>query len=121
MSPFAIYLYGPQLGPLMSSFDEAAGRLAAIDRLYFEMDGSFLWSGGVSESRWQLDGMVYDAGGRIQYVDLKGYCPLAAWHHLLEIFALSEAATITVLRLPEQRRISRPQFEEEIWGMASRP
>lgn len=119
MSPFAIYLYGPQLGPLSSSFDDAAERLSAIDRLYFEMDGSFVWTGTAGENRWQLDGMIYDRGGRIQYVDVKGNCPRQVWHQLLEIFAGRATAAITVLRLPEQRRISGRSFEEEIWGNLS--
>lgn len=119
MSPFAIYLYGPQLSPLPSRFDEAAERLRGLDRLHFEMDGSFVWRGTAGEDRWQLDGMIYDSGDRIQYVDLKGECPGEAWHRLREIFAGGPRAAISVLRLPEQRRISGEEFEEEIWGKPS--
>lgn len=125
MAPFAIYLYGPQLGPqlgpLPTGFEQAAERLAATERLHFEPDGSFVWSGIEGKSRWQLDGMVYDFAGRVQYLDLKGACPRWAWHRLLETFAGSPAAQVTVLRLPEQRRVSVAQFEKEIWGKPSQP
>lgn len=121
MSPFAIYLYGPQFGPLPSRFDEVAERLAATERLHFEPDGSFVWSGTAGETRWQLDGMVYDSAGRIQYLDLKGACPRPVWHRLLEICAGGSAADVSVLQLPAQRRVGGEEFEKEIWGKPVQP
>lgn len=60
------------------SFEELAAALERIDRCYFEPDGSFVWSGETPGGRWQLDGMLYDLAGQLQYVDLKAAAPRAA-------------------------------------------
>lgn len=76
---FHIYIYGPDGGPLASRFEDVSQRLAQVDRLHMELDGSFVWVG----PNWQLDGMLYDHADRIRYVDLKGRCPYQPWHTLL--------------------------------------
>ncbi|MFM7207121.1 MAG: hypothetical protein ACKO4T_10690 [Planctomycetaceae bacterium] len=74
--------------PLAISFDEALDRLAAIERLYAEPDGSFVWScsrGGdaVAGPWWQVDGNAADRVGRLLLVDLKGSCPPDEFDRLL--------------------------------------
>lgn len=110
MRPFALYLYGPAGGPLDASFDQASERLQQLDRLYFEPDGSFTWVVEAS-SRQQVDGMLYDAGGQLQYVDLKGLCSLAAWRELVD--AICPAPDLTVLRLNDGTLQQLQQFEGE--------
>lgn len=69
------------------SFEDAAEFLSRLARLYFEPDGSFVWVGDEEGdgSSWQFDGVLYDRGGRLQYVELKGDGPLAAWQQLRAI------------------------------------
>ena len=71
-------------GSLGVSFEDAAESLSGLARLYFEPDGSFVWVGdeGRGGSSWQFDGVLYDRAGRLQYVELKGDGPLAAWQQL---------------------------------------
>jgi hypothetical protein len=119
---------------LMSiDFESAAEQLQSLDRMYFEMDGSFVWSGetvwseatplsgeestqvSVDPVRWQIDGMIYDVGGRIQRVELKGSCPKANWRQLL-----------SVLQWPDQPLIAYSianatfeeigELEERVWN-----
>jgi hypothetical protein len=57
------------------TFEEVETALSRCERLFFEPDGSFVWRSSAHESPWQLDGMVYDRGGRVLYLELKGTCP----------------------------------------------
>ncbi len=75
--------------PLRISFEAIADQLSAWPGMYFEMDGSFVWvSTERSEdgaARWQLDGMIYDRAGTVQYVELKGRCDRNAWTKLVSV------------------------------------
>lgn len=115
---FAIYLYGLDRNPIESDFDRIAENLQCVPRLYFEMDGSFIWTGESESTNWQLDGMLYDAAGAIQYVDLKGWCPFNEWNSLLGILAdkVDWDTNWTVLRLPHLSTQTLGQFNQEIWG-----
>lgn len=66
------------------TFEQATARLAALERMYCEPDGSFVWVSSQQESPWQVDGNLYDRDGRLLFVDLKGICPPAAFDRLLE-------------------------------------
>jgi periplasmic divalent cation tolerance protein len=75
--------------PLRVSFEAIADQLTSWPGMYFEMDGSFVW---VSTERdvagaacWQLDGMIYDRAGTVQYVELKGRCDRNAWSKLVAV------------------------------------
>lgn len=74
--------------PMAIRFEEALERLAAIDRLFVEPDGSFVWSSprpslpGPSW-RWQVDGNAFERAGNVLLVDLKGSCPAEDFDRLL--------------------------------------
>lgn len=72
--------------PLAISFDEAIERLAMLDRMYAEPDGSFVWVSPREGLSWQVDGNVFDRDGRVLLVDLKGSCPPADFDQLLACF-----------------------------------
>jgi len=76
--------------PFVVTFEEAFARLEQLERMFIEPDGAFVWvSRGASatdEQPWQLDGVLYDRGGRLLLVDLKGSCPPAALDQLLSCF-----------------------------------
>jgi hypothetical protein len=68
------------------TFEELALRLQAFERMHFEMDGSFVWTGcapGAETQSWQLDGMVYDLRQHVQRIELKGYCLQPEWQRFL--------------------------------------
>lgn len=114
MIPFHIYLYGPDGGPLPSSFEGAAARLERIDRLFIEPDGSLVWT--CDSPRQQVDGVIYDAADRIQYVDLQGCCTLASWRTLLAALAPELGQRAVVLSLPDRRRQFLQAFETSTFG-----
>jgi hypothetical protein len=73
--------------PKDSSFaviwEEAAEALERLPRMIFEPDGSFVVSGGVDPDRWQVDGHLFDFGGRLHRFELHGNCPPEALDELL--------------------------------------
>lgn len=83
--------------PFAASFEEAGERLQALPRMYFEPDGSFVWVSNAGGPAWQVDGVLYDRGGRLQHVDLKGTCPAAEFDGLLA--ALGWPATPVMFQL----------------------
>lgn len=76
-------LVGP---PLAVGFDEALDRLGAIERLFAEPDGSFVWASPREGASWQVDGNLFERDGRVRLVDLKGTCPPAEFDRLLAAF-----------------------------------
>ena len=67
---FHAYLYGPDRKPLETSLESAKERLEELPGLFFELDGSFAWM--QERGNNEIYGILYDAGGRIQYCDLHG-------------------------------------------------
>lgn len=79
------------------TFEQVEQRLSQLPRMFFEMDGSFVWRGQSHEasqptSDWQVDGMVYDVNGRVSRVELKGRC--AAKEFLQIALALQPAENL---------------------------
>jgi hypothetical protein len=112
MAEFHLYLYGPSRGPLNSSFEEAEARLRELPRLHFEPDGSFVWV--VEPGRHTVYGMVYDAAGRIQYCDLRGWCDPGAWRVLCAALAGETAGPLEVLQLPGRKLQTLQSFEASL-------
>jgi hypothetical protein len=69
--------------PFLKSFEMASEALAKLERMFLELDGSFVWVSAAKETPWQLDGVLYDRNDRLLYVDLKGACTAAAFDGLL--------------------------------------
>ena len=112
----AFLLYGPDASPFSISFEALLERLAKFDNMFVELDGSFVWRPEGSE-RGQIDGMVYDAGTRVQYLDLKGCALYGRWQLLFDALVERESATAwnawTVVQLPGQTRYRLEQFRQE--------
>jgi hypothetical protein len=68
--------------PLPKSFESFIEAIGKWDGLYAELDGSFVWVWHENNQRYQLDGMVYDRGEFIEYIELKGTCSETAWLQL---------------------------------------
>jgi hypothetical protein len=85
--------------PMGVSFEQAAESLSALARLYVEPDGSFVWVSPASEGAWQVDGQLYDRGGRLIFVDLKGSCPAAQFDQLLSTLGWPQTPLIFQLVL----------------------
>jgi hypothetical protein len=82
------------------SFETTVARLAQLERMFCEPDGSFVWVGSQKETPWQVDGNLYDRNGRLLFVDLKGNCPREAFDRLLT--ALGWPATAVMFQLTRE-------------------
>lgn len=118
MSDFHLYLYGPDQGPLASSFEQAEERLTALANLYFEPDGSFVWA--LEGGKQQVFGMIYDAAGQIQYTELRGSCRWSTWRQIIDAISGGKSFNGQVLQLPKQQLQELQSFESELWPAADR-
>ena len=76
------------------TFEQAAEALAALRRSFVEPDGSFVWVSPSEDAPWQVDGNLYDRGGRLLFVDLKGTCPASEFDRLLAAMGWPETAVL---------------------------
>lgn len=98
MQPVHIHIVptpGQRLTQSMELFAETVSRWPGM---YFEMDGSFVWVRESDDSRWQIDGMLYDRNDAIEYLDLKGTATGDLW---LELFNAILGKTPEGLNLDE--------------------
>jgi hypothetical protein len=72
--------------PFALSFEQAGEALQKLQRLFFEPDGSFVWTSPQGEPKWQVDGNLFDRAGRLLFVDLKGTCTGQRFDQLLSVF-----------------------------------
>lgn len=68
------------------SFEEARSALALLERMYTEPDGSWVWTSCDADAPWQVDGNLFDRGGRLLFVDAKGNCPADEFDEILRAF-----------------------------------
>ena len=118
---------------LAITFDLLAERLQKFERLHFEMDGSFVWTGAApndepndepsdepsDESRhWLLDGMLYDQRQQIQRIELKGRCPHLEWRKLLAATDYPLQSLIAY-DLKSRSMVSVESLESTLWSPPS--
>lgn len=75
------YVYPTEGSRFSVTFEQFAESVSNWPGMYFEMDGSFVWSivSDPNQGRAQIDGMVYDRDDRIEYLDLKGNARPEDW------------------------------------------
>lgn len=98
MYHFHVNLFAdPKEASYACTWEDAATRLEQLPRMIFELDGSFVVSGGhqpaeragaspppsETSTRWQVDGHLFDFNGRLHRLELHGECPPAAFDALL--------------------------------------
>jgi hypothetical protein len=65
------------------NFEAAQERLAELERMFIEADGSFVWVSPHGDPAWQVDGNLYDRNEQLLFVDIKGTCPAEQFDRLL--------------------------------------
>ncbi|MCC6493210.1 MAG: hypothetical protein IT424_09330 [Pirellulales bacterium] len=65
------------------SFEQAVEALNKLPRLDSEPDGFFVIAGEHLGRRWQVDGHLFDFGGRLHRMEIHGQCPPDAFDDLL--------------------------------------
>jgi hypothetical protein len=113
---FQIHLLAESTGGSLinMTFEALAQHLQSFERMHFEMDGSFVWT-GITLRPWQLDGMVYDLGQQIQRIELKGQCPRVQWKMVL--VALNHPQqSLVVYNLKTSQFETIPHLESTLWS-----
>lgn len=77
-----VRLYACEGMRMTQTFEAFCEAIAPWPGMYVEPDGSFVWVVEAGQDRMQLDGMIYDRGGAIEYVELKGECGRSIWGRL---------------------------------------
>ena len=110
-SPFHVLLLADQHGQGMVSFDDALERLAQIPGNHIELDGSFAWR---PSAQTQIDGMIYDAYGCIQHIDLKATCDSDSWRAVVDAVSSGapEMLTVQVLSVDHRPVKNLHEFEK---------
>jgi hypothetical protein len=83
MYRFHINLFGD---PFVCTWEEAAANLESLDRMIFEPDGSWIWSGDFSGAQWHVNGHLFDFAGTLHRVELHGWCPADQFDRLITCF-----------------------------------
>ena len=96
------------------SFDELFETLQNFERLFIELDGSFVWRGTSSDTPWQIDGIVFEKDDRVWYVELKGYCDRQSFNELVCCLAGDESSFI-VQSITEGIVVSGREFIRLNW------
>jgi REP element-mobilizing transposase RayT len=73
----------PKDASFACTWEDTATQLEQLPRMIFELDGSFIVSGGVRDSHWQVDGHLFDFAGRLHRLELHGHCPQESFDALL--------------------------------------
>lgn len=121
MSEFHLHLYGPfadegrQPMHFPSRFETALARLqTAFPEALIEMDGSVAWA----SPNHQLVGMIYDAGERIEYIELRGRCSRSQLFQFVGELCDSrdeqQIGSFAVMQLPQRQWKNLQDFATEI-------
>ena len=86
--------------PLSIGFDDVLNQLGNLPRLYAEPDGSFVWTSPQENTRWQVNGNLYERNDRVLFVEIKGSCPASEFDQLLACFLSDEKACVVQLTRP---------------------
>ena len=86
--------------PLSIGFDDVLNQLGNLPRLYAEPDGSFVWTSPQENTRWQVNGNLYERNDSVLFVEIKGSCPASEFDQLLACFLSDEKACVVQLTRP---------------------
>lgn len=117
---FHLNLFGK---PFVSTWEEAAASLETLDRMIFEPDGSWIWSGSVGEDfaagdQWHVNGHLFDFAGRLHRVELHGWCPVDQFDRLLTCFGWPEV-TLDFEMVREGLQLSEAEFRRAMESATS--
>ncbi|WP_148076120.1 hypothetical protein [Bythopirellula goksoeyrii] len=99
--------------PFACSWEQAAAELEVLSRMIFEPDGSWIWSGGHGDERWQIDGHLFDFEEVLHRVELHGACPPGEFDRLLACFGWPEVE-LTVEMVREGTKLTEAEFRQQM-------
>lgn len=91
MSPRFLRIYSHEDRRWATSFEALVQAIGDWPGMFFEMDGSFVWATMHGDRRFQIDGMVYDRDGAIEYIELKGDFTPDTWRQWMRAIAIESS------------------------------
>lgn len=88
-----VRIYSVEGRRLTQSFEGFCECIRDWPGMFVEPDGSLVWVQALGRDRLQLDGMIYDRGESIEYLELKGSCTADGMQHLLSALVPGVAAS----------------------------
>ena len=93
-----VRIYSQPGESICQSFEGFIDAVSPWEGMFAEPDGSWVWVFHDNSIRYQLDGMLYDRAGVIEYLEVKGQATKDAWErictHLLSDFQRSSPDAI---------------------------
>ncbi|MEI8212066.1 MAG: hypothetical protein WCI02_07950 [Planctomycetota bacterium] len=96
-----VRVYGTLDEPILQTFERFCELIGPWPGMFVEPDGSFVWAMHTDAGRLQLDGMIYDQAGHIEYLELKGHCTRELWTALCSFLVPPRSLPATQLPLHE--------------------
>ena len=118
VNSFRVHLHGGEnasgtgLLPLGGSFEELSDRLSGFPLAQVELDGAFVVR--VMSSGCQIDGMIYDLAGVVQYIELVGRATQNTWLGLIESLC-NDLSKVSCQNLKTGRVSSVAEFQQSVW------
>jgi len=100
--------------PFACTWEEGAAALERLPRMLFEPDGSFVVSGGMGPTRWQVDGHLFDFDDRLYRIELHGHCPMNALDELLSCVGWPEVE-LAFEMVREGVTLNEEAFRLSVW------
>lgn len=109
-----VRIYSVEGQRLGQSFEGFCDCIRDWPGMFVEPDGSLVWVELAEGARLQLDGMIYDRGEFIEYLELKGSCTVDGMQRLLS--ALVPGVSVSKLMEPEWMEWLRiHDLESQLW------
>jgi hypothetical protein len=80
-----VRIYGKVGESISQTFEAFIEGVGSWEGMYAEPDGSWVWVYHQEGKRYQLDGMLYDQAGAIEYVEIKGQATKEAWDKICNL------------------------------------
>lgn len=97
---------------IAQTFEGFIQAISGWDGMYAEWDGSWVWVFYENQDRYQLDGMLYDQGGVIEYMEIKGRATRAAWEKICSVL-IGEFESTSLDALGQHLRVH--DIEQQCW------
>ena len=99
-----------------ASFDQVFQKLESFERLFIELDGSFVWRGEHENKNWQVDGIVYEKNDCVWNIELKGYCDVRSFTELINSVTDQPEETV-VQSITEAMVVPMSEFVRINWNI----
>lgn len=107
-----VRIYSQTGQSICQSFEGFIESVNLWEGMFAEPDGSWVWVFFEDSKRYQLDGMLYDRAGVIEYIEIKGQTTKEAWERICNLL-LSDFQRSSPDAIAEHLRVH--DIEQQCW------